>query len=364
MKILREYLANLSKILQDLKQDTSKVVTVVLGNESCDLDSAICSLVYAHHLNSNETAIPMLNIPLEDVPLRTEVKFCLKENLGKIPTRDDLNLTTLSNLKLVLVDHHVLQTQDLSLLPRIVEIIDHREQSPLAKFPPDCQITRELVGSCSSLIADKVLNENYQDDFGLELLRATIITDTVNFSSHAKKATALDISITEKIEKMLPNLLPSRKTVFSDISNAKRDIQGFTTEQLFRKDLKIVPLPNETQAAVPSTLLLADEICKKFEDVEELEAIFDKFCQRYNSQLLIIIGHNHGKRDILFYYPEEHKNCSELVNDMKKSLLEHAEINAKVFKELSSRCLLIKQGNVTFTRKKILPILLNSGSND
>ena len=64
------------------------------------------------------------------------------------------NLNRLSNVQLVLVDHHVLQTQDMSLLPRIVEIIDHREQSPLAKFPPDCQITRELVGSCSSLIAD------------------------------------------------------------------------------------------------------------------------------------------------------------------------------------------------------------------
>ena len=32
-------------------------------NESCDLDSAICSLVFAHHLNSKGTAIPMLNIP-------------------------------------------------------------------------------------------------------------------------------------------------------------------------------------------------------------------------------------------------------------------------------------------------------------
>ena len=31
-------------------------------NESCDLDSAICSLVFAHHLNSKGTAIPMLNI--------------------------------------------------------------------------------------------------------------------------------------------------------------------------------------------------------------------------------------------------------------------------------------------------------------
>jgi len=187
MKLLKEYIANIPKVLKELKQDPSKAITVVLGNESCDLDSAICSLVYAHHLDSNGTTIPMLNIPHEDVPLRTEVKFCLKENLSKIPTRDDLKLDTLSNLQLVLVDHHVLQKQDSSLLPKIIEIIDHREQSSLATFPPDCQIKIDLVGSCSSLVADKVLKENYQDEFGLELLRSTIITDTVNFSPKAKK---------------------------------------------------------------------------------------------------------------------------------------------------------------------------------
>ena len=93
------------------------------------------------------------------------MKFCLQENLSKIPTRDDLDLTTLSNLQLVLVDHHVLQKKDSSLLPRIVEIIDHRQQSSLAKFPPDCRIKLELVGSCSSLVADKVLKEQYQVRF-------------------------------------------------------------------------------------------------------------------------------------------------------------------------------------------------------
>jgi len=362
MKLLKEYIANLPKVLHNLKLEPTKIVTVVLGNESCDLDSAICSLVYAHHLNLNGTAIPMLNIPAEDVPLRTEVKFCLQENLSKIPTRDDLNLATLSNLQLVLVDHHVLQKQDSSLLPRIIEVIDHRQQSSLAKYPPDCQIKLELVGSCSSLVADKVLKEQYQDEFGLELLRAAILTDTINFSSNAKKATALDISVTERIEEILPNL-QAREIIFKKISKAKKNIDGFTTEQLFRKDLKIVPLPDGTQAAVPSTLLLADEVCKRFKEVKELEATCDNFCRRYESQLLIIIGHNHGKRDILFYYPEKQNNCAELVEDMKNRLLNHREINAKVFQEISPRCLLIKQGNVTFTRKKILPIIVNSDCN-
>ena len=83
----------------------------------------------------------------------------------------------------------------------------------------------------------------------------------------------------------------------------------------------------------------------------------------YNSQLLIIIGSNHGKRDILFYYPEEQIDSAELVKDMEKKLLKHEEINAEVSKAPSKRCLLIKQGNITFTRKKILPIILNSSNN-
>jgi len=308
-------------------------------------------------------AIPMLNIPLEDVPLRTEVKFCLKKDLTNVPTRDDLNLSTLPNLNLVLVDHHVLQNQDLSLLPKIVEIIDHRQQSSLAQFPPGCKITLDLVGSCSTLVADKVLKENYEDEFGLELLRATILTDTINLSKKAKKATTLDISITEKIEKILCHTQLSREFVFRDIVEAKRDIKGFTAEQLLRKDLKIVPLPNGSTAAAPSTLFLAAEICNRFENVNSMEALYDKFCQKYNSQLLIIIGSNHGKRDILFYYPEEQIDSAELVKDMEKKLLKHEEINAEVSKAPSKRCLLIKQGNITFTRKKILPIILNSSNN-
>ena len=99
---------------------------------------------------------------LEDVPLRTDVKFCLGENLSKIPNRDDLDLTILSNMKLILVDHHVLQKQDLCLQPRIVEIIDHRQLSALANFPSECKTKLELVGSCSTLIADKLLKEGYQ----------------------------------------------------------------------------------------------------------------------------------------------------------------------------------------------------------
>ena len=76
-----------------------------------------------------------------------------------------MDLSDLQNLQLILVDHHVLQKQDTRLLPKIVEIIDHRQESSLAQFPPDCKVKLELVGSCATLIADKLLSEDYKVKF-------------------------------------------------------------------------------------------------------------------------------------------------------------------------------------------------------
>lgn len=74
-----------------------------MGNESCDLDSAISSLVYAsflhwqHHqlkckvctkdnrvASKDDIFVAILNVDREDYELKTEVEFCLTENkIGK-----------------------------------------------------------------------------------------------------------------------------------------------------------------------------------------------------------------------------------------------------------------------------------------
>jgi hypothetical protein len=63
-------------------------VNIVMGNESCDLDSAISALVYAYLLYSEMSAdaretvavIPLLNILKKEFPLKTEVTYYLKKN--------------------------------------------------------------------------------------------------------------------------------------------------------------------------------------------------------------------------------------------------------------------------------------------
>lgn len=56
------------------------VVRIVMGNESCDLDSMASALVYAHALTQHHSAgdgalhLPIMNTPRIEFPLRTEVR--------------------------------------------------------------------------------------------------------------------------------------------------------------------------------------------------------------------------------------------------------------------------------------------------
>lgn len=58
----------------------------MLGNESCDLDSAVSALVFAYFLKehdyklkSDSIVIPILNINSDELALRTELCYAFKE---------------------------------------------------------------------------------------------------------------------------------------------------------------------------------------------------------------------------------------------------------------------------------------------
>ena len=69
------FLKSIPDIIAKLQTNTETPVTIVLGNESCDLDSVVSSVTLAHHLSSKTLSLPFLNIPREDVALHTEVIY-------------------------------------------------------------------------------------------------------------------------------------------------------------------------------------------------------------------------------------------------------------------------------------------------
>ena len=113
----------------------------MLGNSSCDLDSTVCALVYGYFQHSRcgrsaELHIPVLNICRADFSLRTDVIHVLGQcglsDISLLTFRDDIDLRLLHSngqLKLTLVDCHVLPQEDSVLDDALVEVIDHRPRA-------------------------------------------------------------------------------------------------------------------------------------------------------------------------------------------------------------------------------------------
>lgn len=176
----------------------------------------------------------------------------------------------------------------------------------------------------------------------------------------------------------MPSNLKSRRKELAEIKKAKRSIEGFTVEQLLRKDLKVITsflfvishkskilffkivyFPSGVVVAAPSTLVLAKDIAGMNENMEE---VFNVFCKANNAQMLIIMGHNY-QRDILIYHmrTQDDERLGTLAEKIAKALCSHSEIGASVTKEMPNipRVVHIEQANVTFTRKKLLPVILS-----
>ena len=219
---------------------------------------------------------------------------------------------------------------------------------------------------------------------GLGLLRDTIIVDTVNLSPKAKKATKLDASQLGQIEETLGSIevYGNRWQRLELISKAKGmefeclkisialitslyiptgSIEGFTVDQMLRKDLKMIAFKNGIRAAVPSTLKLSYELCQSEDNVEK---IFENFCQKYKVPLLIIIAHDKGRRDILLFQPASVDQVNKTVDKIVNALCAHEETQItktpEFHKIVRGGAVHLKQGNVTFSRKKLLPIILGA----
>ena len=60
-----QYLTSIREKVKDIKDKTS--VTFVIGNESCDLDSAVSAIVYAYFLNTKKESDDRLVVPILNV---------------------------------------------------------------------------------------------------------------------------------------------------------------------------------------------------------------------------------------------------------------------------------------------------------
>ncbi|NXT25729.1 PRUN1 Exopolyphosphatase, partial [Syrrhaptes paradoxus] len=364
-------------------------IHVVMGNEACDLDSTVSALALAYFLAKTSPApkaafIPVLNIPRADFALRTETTFLLREQgipAASLIFRDEIDLGELHRaglLALTLVDHHVLPGADAALEEAVVEVLDHR---PLERDrAPGCQVTAEPVGSCATLVTERIaqgppgvldrvtaallhgedgrpLPSPGRGDGGTDGTRlspaGTILLDCVNLSPAAGKVTPRDVACVSLLKARFPEL-PARDTVFQALQTAKFDVSGLTTEQMLRKDLKVLS-GDELTLAVSAIYVDLESFLRRPGVLQDLDA----FCQARDYAGLVAMTISFNERNEPSRQLAVYSRCETLRSAVSRAL-EEATAPSLQLRPLPSPWSCVgayAQGNALASRKKVLPIL-------
>ncbi|XP_011494876.1 PREDICTED: protein prune homolog [Ceratosolen solmsi marchali] len=344
-------------------------IKVVLGNPTCDLDSAVCALAYGF-LKYKETekkdtkigVIPMLNITKDEFYLRNEVVYYLRYcNVSKdlLTFRNDINLQNLHDsgkLELILVDHHILRTEDIGFANSVSEIIDHRPQDNTWSWT-GCALTLTGAGSCATLVARNILERRPDTIKAVcKLLKGPILIDTVNFSKEANRATLLDYEIMAQLDKICGTNITDRIKLYKEILNVKSDISELSPYDLLIKDLKIT---NEVLISGFPILV------KEFLELEDAMEALKVFCLKQGYQLAILMGidlkNDNMIRDIAIYSSKINQTATTLIEALTTSVNPNLQLT-EVKREDSATKLLVlyKQDNMQVSRKQIFPIIQNA----
>lgn len=336
---------------------------VVLGNEACDLDSMVSALALAFYLTKTSEAedifIPVLNIKRSELPLRGDNVFFLQE--VKIPEpalifRDEIDLLALhqaGQLTLILVDHHILPKSDAALEEAVAEVLDHRPIEQ--KYCPPCHVSVELVGSCATLVTERILQGAPEtlDRQTAALLHGTIILDCVNMDTNIGKATPKDSKYVEELEALFPDL-PKRKDIFDSLQKAKFDVSGLTTEQMLRKDQKTV-YRQGTKVAISAIYM----DLKAFLQRTDLFTDLSSFCHDHSYDALVAMTiffntQNEPVRQLAIFCPHEALRMT-ICGILERSTSPPLKLTP--IPSTSPNLQAYHQGNTQVSRKKLLPVL-------
>ncbi|XP_060725744.1 exopolyphosphatase PRUNE1 [Tachysurus vachellii] len=354
------YLRSCRDVLKAHMKNSSGQLNVVLGNEACDLDSMVSALTFAYFLSktfdSRKTAVPVLNIPRAEFPLRSDCAFLLRESglsQDYLLFRDELDLHSLQNLAITLVDHNILPEADRTLEDAVVEVIDHHR---LERTPsPFCPITAETVGSCATLVTERIVQKAPEllDQQVAQLLYGTIITDCVNMAPEAGKVTPKDSQYVILLESRFPKL-PPRSILFQSLQNAKFDVSGLTTEQMLLKDMKTVSGGDLRLAVSVIYMTLEDFLQRK-----SLQQELCEFCHKHNYNLVVamtisFIDNKEPFRQIAVYSSNT-RNRDEVIKALEKARNPHLNLSPMSSPYTDMKAYV--QGNTLASRKKVLPIV-------
>lgn len=343
---------------------------ITAGNQACDLDSIASALVHAHYIATTQVgvaSIPLLQCPRKDLSLRADAAWLL-EALGIDPNQlvwaEDLTMERLSSveqLSMTLVDHSYPMGVLAGFRSAVTEVIDHhrKEEGEEEVGGGQCERRVEYVGSCSTLVAEKLLDDaSYVlEGVAATLVLAAILIDTLNLDESEGRVTEKDRAIAQKL---IPLATVPRDELYQQLFKARFDISSLTTPQLLRKDFKLASAGSYTLGFSSLTTLLSDFLSLQ----QHLTHDLNQFCEAQKIHLLLLLGIDVSKegrrRQIALYQPQSKLTSSlspDFVDSVASVLEAEATLQCERVTDVAFDGALLEQHNTTMSRKHIMPIV-------
>lgn len=368
---------NLVRVLKQLKtfqasNTSQKLLNIVCGNESADLDSIVSTLAYAYFSYIHDPSkyiLPVVNIPRQDLKLRKDVTFLLGSHSissDLLNFREDLvnwQKQSLYDINYVLVDHNDVPAITNDGLTNIAGIIDHHKDLGLhAESITKLSGPRiiQTAGSCSTLVFQYWNGILKHDSNSTEmvkeivpLLLGALLLDTDNMKN---KVEPVDQAVFEQYKRILGSSF-NTDSFYQQLRTAKDDINGLSINDILRKDYKEFRFASNVRCGIASVVKSLEWINEQYGE-DSIENACEKFMTEHSLDIFIIM--NSFTRDGTF--SKQIAFISEndsLLNELFKDLIPKLQLES--IRNVSKRKLkCYRQGNVKASRKQVAPYVQES----
>jgi len=330
---------------------------IVAGNESADVDSAVCSIVLAL-LTSID--VPLVQCSREALERKLDVKWALEQsevNIRYILFIDEFThwaQKSDAQVGLSLVDHHQVPTslkQHMSQGRMVIKCVDHHEPALSWNKQGDMVHIKTQVGSCASVLA--ILTEcQYREsvkEWCPVLLMYAVLLDTQNGVATYGKTTPFDVQLLS--HRGDPR---KRARTFQHLQTLRDDQSAFTV---------IECLENDYKQHVHVGIAMLREPIFRFVKRPHFEQEVTSFVKRHHLEHLLFMtlfmdadGEKHRELALV--------SLPRMDDDAKRSLMQVLQqcktlqwygVGSFVTGDVVGP--VYKQGNLAASRKKVMPLV-------
>lgn len=316
---------------------------IVVGNESADMDSIVCSVLYAHlmQLNQSESVwLPIIHLPDSDALMLRKDVIHLFDLLSidvdqLIFIREIIDSSNIDQI--VLVDHNH------STLPfncgRITKIIDHHKDEG---FHLESERLIDQTGSCCTLVIKQYIESNAIISESIALMAiAAIVLDTFNFNQSMMKFNNDDLIVFNRLIQLMPTSF-NVDEFYELLMNQRQSYDSW--DNLLIKDYKQSESNGFTFGVSSINILI------KVDDnlIESMNQLMSQKSLKY----LVLMGLDPSTmRRELMIFSDNIKFLNHLIDQLMNESLDLSLIQHE------TKFYHFNQNNIHASRKQIIPML-------